>query len=343
MTEGQVKTREEALAVIKRLHEDPMATAKSEDLLFHGISLRGVDFSGLNLSGADFSGTDLSGADFTRANLFKANFQQACLVRSKLTGAELSGANLSEANLEEAQAQRAGLGMAVLKKARMFSCVLRDASLTKADLSDADLRHSDLTGVRLRESVLRNADLTVSCLKGGDLSRCDLTGAIFNNADLRDARLRQITGYKKAQWYGVDIRDVNFAGAYMLRRFIVDENYLKEFRDASPLNGFIYRVWLMTSNCGRSLPRWFLWILLIVAVFGGLYSLAWSGMDSRSDVSWLSPFYYSVVTITTLGYGDVVPVSTLTRLLAICEVFIGYVMLGGLLSIFNNKMARRGE
>jgi voltage-gated potassium channel Kch len=53
--------------------------------------------------------------------------------------------------------------------------------------------------------------------------------------------------------------------------------------------------------------------------------------------------YYSVVTLTTLGYGDVVPASPTAQVLAMCEVVLGYVMLGGLLSIFSNKMSRRAD
>jgi uncharacterized protein YjbI with pentapeptide repeats len=53
-------------------------------------------------------------------------------------------------------------------------------------------------------------------------------GATFNNVDLRDARLRLVRGFRKASWTGVDIRDINFSGAYRMRRFIVDENYIKE-------------------------------------------------------------------------------------------------------------------
>ena len=57
----------------------------------------------------------------------------------------------------------------------------------------------------------------------------------------------------------------------------------------------------------------------------------------------ISSFYYSVVTLTTLGYGDAVPASVAAQVLAMIEVVLGYVMLGGLLSIFANKMARRAE
>jgi hypothetical protein len=47
--------------------------------------------------------------------------------------------------------------------------------------------------------------------------------------------------------------------------------------------------------------------------------------------------------MTTLGYGDVIPVSTGAQMIAMLQVLLGYIMLGGLLSIFSNKLARRAE
>ena len=49
------------------------------------------------------------------------------------------------------------------------------------------------------------------------------------------------------------------------------------------------------------------------------------------------------VTLTTLGYGDVLPKTPTAQVLAMLEVVTGYVMLGGLLSIFSSKMARRAD
>ncbi len=48
--------------------------------------------------------------------------------------------------------------------------------------------------------------------------------------------------------------------------------------------------------------------------------------------------------MTTLGFGDVQP-STLWggQIVTMLEVSTGYIMLGGLLSIFSNKLARRGD
>ena len=57
----------------------------------------------------------------------------------------------------------------------------------------------------------------------------------------------------------------------------------------------------------------------------------------------MTTIYFSFVTLTTLGYGDVAPTSVTARMIALIEVIIGYMMLGGLLGIFANKMARRAE
>lgn len=66
-------------------------------------------------------------------------------------------------------------------------------------------------------------------------------------------------------------------------------------------------------------------------------------MDFGAHQTLLSPLYFSVVTLTTLGYGDVLPVSIAAQIACMVQVVIGYVMLGGALSIFTTKMARRAS
>ena len=306
-----------------------------------GISLSGKDLSGMDLSGVDLSGADLTEANLSEAKLFKANLSRANLMGANLEAAELSWADLTEAVLEEANAKRIGLGMACLKGAKLFRCCLEDGTLSLSDFEGADLRNAMLSNARLREAKLIGADLTNADLRLADLSLSHVEGTTFNNADLREARLRAVSGFEKAKWIGVDIRDVNFAGAYRLRRFIADQNYIKEFRSANKLNASLYYVWWITSNCGRSLLRWCILILLLAFFFTGLYTFV--DIDYGEHQTWLSPFYYSIVTLTTLGYGDVRPASTWGQVIAMAEVISGYIMLGGLLSIFSNKIARRAD
>jgi len=67
------------------------------------------------------------------------------------------------------------------------------------------------------------------------------------------------------------------------------------------------------------------------------------GVDYGPHPTSLSNLYLSVVTLTTLGFGDVIPETVWGQVVVMIEVITGYIMLGGLLSILSNKMARRAD
>ncbi len=307
----------------------------------HGANLSGEDLSNMELSGANLTNTNLIGADLSHARLFKAKMNGTLLNEAKLVNAELTAADLSKANLENADLSQAGLGMAIMEEARLFSAKLDQASMTKSNLTKADLRCASVRNVRLHEAVLHGADFSEADLRSSDISHTSVNNASFRNASMRNVRLRQVAGYNTANWLGVDIRDINFAGAYLMRRFIVDQNYIAEFRTASKSNKVLYYIWWITSDCGRSMGRWCVLILVQVLVFAWLYYLV--GVDPGDYPTWLTPFYFSIVTLTTLGYGDVLPNSVPAQIVAMVEVVAGYIMLGGLLAILTNKLARRAD
>jgi len=337
---GSLRDGQAVVDLLKGIRDGKVPRSeRPEDL--SRLSLVGADLEGVDLSGMDLSGSDLSNANLRGVRFFKANLRDAVFRKADLEDAELSGADLSGANLEEIKGRNAGFGMAKMAGITLFQADLSGATVTMADLSGADLRCCKLEGARLREARITEADLTNANLRNVDMSLSRVDGSNFTNADLRGARLRQVSGYETATWIGVDIRDINFSGAYLMRRFIMDQNFLKEFRERSRTTRVFYYLWWITSDCGRSMARWCVWTLLLLLLFGFLYML--TGVDYGEHRTWLSPFYYSVVTLTTLGYGDVVPAGTAAQVVAMIEVVTGYIMLGGLLSIFTNKMARRAD
>lgn len=308
-------------------------------------ALKGARLVAKLLEGADLSGCDLSGADLSQANLSGANLagaklQGATLFQTRLDGADLTGADLTGAEMSECKAPRAGFGRANLTDATLFGAELTEASFVSATLRGANLGNTSLQRARLREADLTDATFAKAVASGADLEATQVAGAVFDHCDLRDTVLRSMRGYLQASWIHADVRDVDFSGAYLLRREIMDSNYLHEFRHESRLNAAVYWVWWATSDCGRSVTRWGAWTALIALVFGFAFKFVPLNI---SDETWLSTYYFSVVTLTTLGYGEITPASQLAQWLAIAEVLMGYTMLGGLLSIFANKMARRAE
>ena len=308
--------------------------------------LVGAQFAGMDLSEADLSGRDLTGADLAGANLSHcrlngAILRDAVLHHATLHETQLLGADLTGADLTSADAFSVMLGRADLTDAVLFDATLNDATFSHADLTNADLRAANLEGARFREATLFHTDLSRAQMIGADLTRANVDQAIFRDTDLTRSRVKAVTGYSSADWIGVDILDADFAGAYMARRAIMDQNYLYEFKHKNRLNSVVYEIWSLTSDCGRSFARWGIWTLLIAALFAIGYGFV--DIDYGPYETALSPLYYSVVTMTTLGYGDAVPASTAGQVMAMVQVVIGYVMLGGVLSIFATKMGRRAE
>ena len=305
------------------------------------LRLAGLDLSELDLSGADLSGSDLSGAQLTKTRMMRCKLRGANLTGADLSGAEFAGADLSDCCLEGVQAEGTGFGMTTMQRVRLFGAEMDHATFSKSDLSDSDLRCAKLRQARLHGSNLTRVDLSQADLTGANLEGADVKRADFSDTILCASRLSGLIHYESANWIGADIRDIHFTGAYLMRRFVLDQNFLEEFRTRGRIASLAYQVWWVTSDCGRSLSRWGLWTAALVLFFAWLYTLV--GIDYGSYPTYLSPLYYSVVTLTTLGYGDVVPKTPAAQVLAMLEVFTGYVMLGGLLSIFSNKMARRAD
>jgi len=335
---GPVLSRDDVEA---RLRSGDESEVSFRGALLTGLDLSGLDLSKRNFSGADLTEANLSNADLSDANLSGANLERAVMFGAMLSGAELVGADLARADLSRCEASRAGFGAAILEKTSFFEANLSGSTFSQANLRGSDLRCADLRRARLHASSLNDVDASQADLREAELDGSDVSGATFNGADLRGARLPRLQNFERANWLAVDIRETDFRGAYSLRRLIIDENYLEEFRSRGPHFEILYRVWRMTSDCGRSFWRWAAWMGLIACLFAVAFSFV--AVDYGDYETLLSPLYYSVITLTTLGYGDVLPKSSAAQALAMFEVCVGYVVLGGLISILANKMARRGE
>lgn len=310
------------------------------------LDLRGIDLSNQDLSKLDLSGYDLSFAimnrvDLSRSNLSYARLTGASLEMAVLDECEFIGADLSHASLNECHASHCGFGGADLSHVSMINAHLSEAVLSRSRLCSADLRASNLTGARISEADLSRAVFTRASLCDVDLKHSNLTHTLFGLADLRRCRLLGVKNFKKANWLGADVRDLDLRGAYLVRRHISDENYLFEFQSQSRVHKMLYQIWWFTSDCGRSLLRWLVWLVMATLGFGLIYTQV--AIDYGEYQTWFSPIYFSFVTLTTLGYGDAVPMSLTAQIVVSLQAVTGYMGLGGLLSILGNKMARRAE
>ncbi len=294
-----------------------------------------------DFTGADLRGQDFAGADLRNGRLMGADLRGCSLRGADLTGAKLVGAQLNDADLTDCRASNAVFGEADLSGATLFGADLTNTSFTAASLVGTDLRAANLDHARLIDADLTGADFSEATVMNADLSGATVTSARFNRTNFRDSALRHLVDFDHADWIGVSVVDIDFSGAYLLRREIMDQNYLYEFRTRDRRHAVLYAIWKATSDCGRSLARWGVITAVVALVFGALYSIV--DVEYGPNQTALSPVYFSVVTITTLGYGDALPKSMVAQVLVMLEVAVGYMMLGGVLSIFATRMGRRAD
>ena len=306
-----------------------------------------IDLSNADLSDADLQGRNLTGINLSQADCFGCNLAQVNLKHAQLDGAELS----------EARLQGAGL-----YKANLDEALLSEADLSSADLSECILTGADLRGANLRGANLARANLQGANLSRADLREADLTGANVTSASFRLARMdganvtRLVYGSLKGMtghFLGVRGVDATYGNALFVRD-AKDQDYIDtlDLKLRSMPESFAKKVelllfagWRMIDH-GRSLMRVSLWAFIVATLYGLIYTadmtLGWGMMDySNSAESWFTPFYYSMVTYTTLGYGDVTANNAMGEVLVISEVVIGYFTLGLILSILANTIARR--
>lgn len=224
------------------------------------------------------------------------------------------------------------LSYARLEGARLTDLDLSDANLYRAQLQKATLRRVNFTGVSLNKAHLEDADLR---------------DAIFVRTHLGHIRYTQ-DGF---WWRGTIMMETHLDRALyvdpLLERYAKDQYFLYVLKYRNRRN-IIFRslffFWWITCNYGRSPLIWATWAIVLALGFASsYYYLLGEKAFSMSNLDWSfsAMVYYSVVTFTTLGFGDITPITQTAAWWVMAEVIIGYVMLGGLISILATILGRR--
>lgn len=76
-------------------------------------------------------------------------------------------------------------------------------------------------------------------------------------------------------------------------------------------------------HSGPKIAVFVLFVLLLVTIFGSVMYLIEGGTNEGYD-SIPRSIYWAIVTLTTVGYGDISPVTSLGQLIAACIMILGY-------------------
>lgn len=227
--------------------------------------------------------------------------------------------------------------------------------------SPLDLSYGRLEGARLIDLNLLDANLFRTRLQKATLRRTNFKGAVLTKAHLEDSDLRDAVldeahlGHIRYTedgfwWRGTVLMETHLQNASyvdpLLERCAKDQYYLYvlKYRNRwNPIFRVFFFLWWITCNFGKSAWMWASWSIGLALGFATLFF--WLGecafATTNLEFNFQTMIYYSVVTFTTLGFGDVVPKTQPAAWCVTAEVITGYVMLGGLISILATKIAQR--
>ena len=311
-----------------------------------------ADFSEAGLTGTDLTAADLTDANFTRANLEGADLTNACLWESILTDAYLSGANLTNAYLWEAN----------LTNAYLDDAILTDANLEDVSLESADLDGTDLTDAKLHNCRLQDIYISEETEFGGCCAyEREVREAIESGEPLEDQVERLEKAISTYRTYQRLHRENSLPGD--IPHYFYRE---KEMRRLKALAEGDRRDWAT-----RALQKWVMgygekpWRVVITSVltifgfgvlyslFGGIYTTSEGGDPLAYDLLPTIPLstpepleillgnlYFSAVTFSTLGYGDVEPASGAVQFLASAQSIIGAGLMAPLVAVLARRITR---
>ncbi len=104
-----------------------------------------------------------------------------------------------------------------------------------------------------------------------------------------------------------------------------------------------YKFLEITCNYGTSLIRWATTTVAFSVIMALAFFIADQFLDEAlrtipDNAHWFDYFYYSMINLTTVGFGDITPVSLVPKILSIFEAFFGFLMLGIFIGLIQKKL-----
>ena len=260
----------------------------------------------------------LEGANLKGANLHGFNLEGADLAEAHLEGAKLIQAHLEGAIFRKAHLEGADLDLTHLEGANFFQAHLEGAKLIQAHLEGAEFRGAHLEGADFTAVAVDGKTIFWNCF---DSAETDFTGTGLDSARVEPVFKEKIKGnVRRIQW----------------RRWCENQSFLR---------GKMVLIFWDISDYGRStmqIVKWFgTWAFTYAFIYLSCGLISPPGiinnlMDVSPQLSALRSIYFSVVTMTTLGFGDIYAQSGSFwgYILLTFQVLMGYILLGALIVRF---------
>ena len=133
---------------------------------------------------------------------------------------------------------------------------------------------------------------------------------------------------------------VNKENINYIKWFQYVNDKIKRIKEISFIDKIKFLTSLLTIKCWASYKVLGTNVFFINLIFSCIFYLN-NNLFENLNKNIISAFYYSFVTFTTLGYGDIYPVHPVAQLLVTFEVIVGYITLGIFVFLIGDKVNKK--
>ncbi len=220
-----------------------------------------------------------------------------------------------------------------------------DAELRHVTFRDVDLSNVFTTGASLEEAYM--AEARWGRVERGPLGKKLVVKeeTIAMEEGTRDAIKRAEAAHRNLKESYKNEGDYAMAGEFFIREMALRTRALRMDKE--------YAAWVANNivsvlcGYGERPTRVIFWWFAFVCIFASIYFTGQliapsdgSGIDYGTGGGFLTCLYFSIVTFTTLGFGDIQPVTDAGRAVAGVEAFTGAFMIALFVLVFGRRMIR---
>ena len=259
----------------------------------------------------------------------------------RIQGTQLDGMLIRHVNLRWATIHDVGF-----KGARLIDCNLSQAMFSECYFRRATLQNCDIVNAKFDSCDFPNARLDASRLDFARFRNCEID--LANIAFLKDGNpqvlARVCHNLKLNAMMMGHLGDLSEL-AYMEKTYERYGFFGRAFAQGGASRGRAKAIvqWLdalmLNWIWGYGERPWRLFTAGLAAIFGfGTLQFALDGIPSAG---WWDCVYFSGITFLTIGFGDLVPVGGLPRMLSVLEGILGITVIGMLIASSTKKIMNR--
>ncbi|AZA91772.1 voltage-gated potassium channel [Chryseobacterium nakagawai] len=287
--------------------------------LYQGKSYTLQDFSNI------FPTSKINGkADLIGVNLENIQIYNACIINCMFYSANFNNSDFQDVTLVETSFLNSSF-----KKARLV--------MIKA-YNGSTLSGINVSGSYVHAIVLDEAVLGINGMEFTEISYFKLLWwscfNIFSRLEF-NSKGEQTTFYANSISQGSSTELIKFIEYVKWFQYVYKMLHKSERLPLSSRIGFFFEV--LTTKYWRSFSVLGCFSLILNLIFATIYLIIADDFNNGTH-TFLGSFYYSIVTFTTLGYGDIFPKTDIARMIVTVEVLMGYVILGLFVFLLSKKI-----